>query len=353
MSISRITGVTISGIASAVPEHVHPLTQGYKHFGQNDLQVISNNIGVKSKYEAGPHICTSDLCYVAAESLMQELNCAKTAIDTLIFVSQTPDYRLPATSCILQHRLGIASDCAAFDINMGCSGYVYGLWVAANLIKNGCADRILLLVGDTSTKLISPKDRSVALLFGDAGTATLLEKSNDISPMTFILGTDGGGSNNLIVPYGGFRNPASESSSLQKERENGNIRSDENLYMNGPEIFAFTLERVTPLIKSILKETNWSAEEVDYFIFHQANKYIIEYLSKRHKIPLEKVPIELERFGNTSSASIPLTICAALKAQLGAHPQKLILTGFGVGYSWGAVSLLAGPMTIPEIQFVQ
>lgn len=353
MSLSKIMGVSISGIASAVPELKRDISDDFNTFGKNEVQKISQNIGVKNRYVASSNLCTSDLCFSAAKRLLSNLNCKKNTVDALIFVSQTPDYRLPSTSCILQHRLGLSTDCAAFDINMGCSGYIYGLWIASNLIANGSANRVMLLVGDTSTKLTSPNDRSVALLFGDAGTATLLEKSKTLSKtLTFAMGTDGSGSDHLIVPSGGFRHPVNKSSKIRIERENGNFRSDEDLYMNGPEIFAFTLARVTPLIRSILKASDWSIDDTDYFVFHQANKFIIEHLAKRIKLPLEKVPITMETYGNTSSASIPLAMSAKLSGKLRTREQKLVLSGFGVGYSWGAVSLETGPMVMPEIIFI-
>jgi 3-oxoacyl-[acyl-carrier-protein] synthase-3 len=198
---------------------------------------------------------------------------------------------------------------------------------------------------------VSPQDRSVALLFGDAGTATLVEKSSEAKPLTFVLGTDGAGGNNLIVPAGGFRHIGDDASRLPSERENGNIRSDQDLFMNGAEIFTFTLARVPPLIKKVLAESNRTIEEVDRFVFHQANKFMLDFLAKKMKLPSDKIPLALEKFGNTSSASIPLALSVSLSEKLRHGELKLVLSGFGVGYSWGAVSLDAGPMIMPELIF--
>lgn len=352
MSTSKISGVKISGIASAVPEQIRTILDDMKVFGEDEVSKISESIGVKSRHVAPPHLCTSDLCYSAAERLLSDADWAKDSVNALIFVSQTPDYRLPATSCVLQNRLGLSTECAAFDISMGCSGYIYGLWMASNLIAGGSADRVLLLVGDTSNKLLSPQDRSVALLFGDAGTATLLEKSASAESMTFVMGTDGAGSGNLIVPAGGFRNPSNDSSRTRVDKENGNIRSDEDLYMNGAEVFAFTLARVAPLIKSVLSASNWTTDDVDFFVFHQANKFMLNFLAKKMKLPPHKIPLTLEKLGNTSSASIPLALSDSLTQKLRAEELKLVLSGFGVGYSWGAVTLIAGPIIMPELILV-
>jgi 3-oxoacyl-[acyl-carrier-protein] synthase III len=352
MSISKISGVKIVGLASAVPAQVRTIADDAEVYGSDDVIKVSDSTGVKRRHIAPQDLCTSDLCYAAAERLLSEAKISRDSIDALIFVSQTPDFILPATSCTLQSRLGLSTNCAAFDVGLGCSGYVYGLWLAATLIAAGGMRRVLVMVGDTSNKLVAPQDRSVSLLFGDAGTATVLEKSDEATPMTFVLGTDGAGHNNLIVPAGGCRNPSDESTRARTPRESGNMRSDEDLFMNGAEIFSFTLARVSPLIKSVLDNSAWTAEEVDYFVFHQANKFILTHLAKRMKLPPEKVPIALENYGNTSSASIPLTMTTSLLHLLTGDRLKLVLAGFGVGYSWGAAAIDCGPLIMPELVVV-
>ena len=294
-------------------------------------------------------MCTSDLCFAAADRLLSDLGWPRDSVDALIFVSQTPDYRLPATACTLQQRLRLSKRCAAFDIGLGCSGHVYGLWVASSLIAAGGAKRALLLTGDTSTYFCSPLDRSVALLFGDAGTATAIEADAAAPPMHFVLGTDGSGRDNLIVPAGGFRRPHAPDTAVRAAGDDGNSRSAEDLFMNGAEIFTFTLREVPPLITAVLDGAGWSKDDVDAFVFHQANQFMLQHLAKRLKLPKEKFVLAMEEFGNTSSASIPLALSVRLARPLGERACKTVLAGFGVGYSWAAVALTCGPMAMPGV----
>jgi 3-oxoacyl-[acyl-carrier-protein] synthase-3 len=348
MSQTTIKGVNIQGIASAVPEHIRTVEDDARLFPDSDVLKISKSTGVLKRHVVTGSLSTSDLCFAAAERLLDESRVGRDSIDTLIFVSQTPDFILPATSCSLHGRLRLEKRCASFDVNLGCSGYIYGLWLASSLIACGSAKRVLLLVGDTITRIASPKDRSVALLFGDAGTATLLEKDDSAAPMSFVLGTDGSGQENLIVPAGGFRSPRTEKTGLSTEREGGNIRSDEDLYMNGPEIFTFTLKEVPGMIKSLVTDY----DEVDAVVMHQANKFMLDFIAKNLKIPKDKLILTLENYGNTSSASIPLAMTVALAEKLKSTSLNLLLAGFGVGYSWGAVTLTCGPMIMPELVIV-
>lgn len=349
MSVSKISGVRVAGIASAVPDHVHALADESAMFGAEEIRKISDSTGVVRRYISPEGMCTSDLCFSAAERLFEATGWARDSVDVVIFVSQTPDYFLPATACTLQARLGLSKQCAAFDVNLGCSGYVYGIWIAANLVAAGGAKRALLLVGDTCNKKISPQDRSVCLLFGDAGTATFIEKGDADSTMSFVLGTDGTGRDNLVIPAGAFRVPHSASTGIRLEKEGNNLRSDEDLYMNGAEIFTFTLREVPPLIKAVLGESGWSMEEVDSYVFHQANKFMLDFLTKKMKLPKDRVPVVLEKYGNTSSASIPVALTEALSPRLGKEALRLVLAGFGVGYSWAAVALTCGPIAMPEL----
>jgi 3-oxoacyl-[acyl-carrier-protein] synthase-3 len=244
-------------------------------------------------------------------------------------------------------RLELGKHCRAFDVNLGCSGYVYGLWLSSSLIASGGAKRVLLLVGDTISKTVNPADRSSAFLFGDAGTATILEYDEEVEPISFVLGTDGKGFNNLIIPAGGARLPHSEKTSVPTEREEGNIRSDENLYMNGAEVFLFTLREIPKMVRCVVHDFN----EIDAVIMHQANKFILNYIAKKLKIPAEKIMLSLDKYGNTSSASIPLTISKTLSNELNKETKRLLLTGFGVGFSWGSAVVSCGPMIIPEIVY--
>lgn len=343
-----LRGVRVTGIASAVPETVAPVEAFNEQFGPAAVAKISASTGVSSRHIVSAH-CTSDLCAEAARRLLQEASVDPASIDALIFVTQTPDYVLPATACVLQGSLGLPDHAAAFDVNMGCSGYVYGLWLASSLIASGGAARVLLLVGDTISRIVSPIDRSVALLFGDAGTATLLEADPGASAMPFVLGTDGKGAKNLIVPAGGFRQPATEAARTRTERESGNRRADTDLYMNGTEIFAFTLARVPPMVSATLQAAGATAQDIDAFVFHQANRFMLQHLVKRMALPQDKVVLGLERFGNTSSASIPLALCSQLSGRLKTEPSKLLLSGFGVGYSWASCILETNRLVVPEV----
>jgi 3-oxoacyl-[acyl-carrier-protein] synthase-3 len=349
MPSSRIADVRIAGVASAVPSARRLISDEAARFGEEEVARISESCGVRAAHFAECGACASDLCYSAADRLLNDLGWDRSSVEGLIFVSQTPDYVLPGTSCSLQHRLGLPSTCAAIDSNLGCSGYVYGLWLAS-LMTAGGVDRVLLLAGDTITRVTAPEDRSVALLFGDAGTATAIEKAPGAPPIYFELGTDGGGLEHLYIPAGGFRNPRTAQNGARARQDDGNIRSDQDLYMNGSEIFLFTLARVPPLIRAVLRQSSWSGEDVDAFVFHQANQFILRHLGKRMKIPNDKIVLGLEEFGNTSSASIPLAISSRMRDQL-QKEQRLVLAGFGTGYSWAAAALTCGPLCLPEVLY--
>lgn len=338
------SNVNIKGIVCAVPKNIVKNEDFEKYFPKGDIDKITEMTGVRARRVADSGICTSDLCVAAAAKLMEELNWPADTIDGIIFISQTPDYRLPATSCVIQDKLGLSTECMAFDVNLGCSGYVYGLWMAANFIATGALKRVLLLVGDTPSKAVAPNDRSTVMLFGDAASATALEMDETSSTVSFILRTDGKGSNNLIIPAGGYRNPVTQENLIREVQPDGNTRSLNDLYMDGGEIFNFTIKRVPPLVKDLLSVNNLNAKNVDYFIFHQANEFILKHLAKKLKLSQEQTPINIDRYGNTSSASIPLTITSELQNILSCSKKKLAMIGFGVGYSWGGALIDVGPL---------
>jgi 3-oxoacyl-[acyl-carrier-protein] synthase-3 len=251
-------------------------------------------------------------------------------------------------------RLGLSSSCAAFDVTLGCSGHVYGLWLAMSLIAGSGLSRVLLLAGDVASVLSSPTDRAVSLLFGDAGSATAIEKDVTASPCVFSLGTDGSGWKNLIIPSGMqyARYPRDATTCVRRKAEDNSERSAEDLFMDGSEVFAFTIREVPPLVKRVLNDAGWQLDEVDAFVFHQANKFMISHLAKTMKVPLSKVPLSLQEYGNTSSASIPLTITTRLRDEISSRPLRLLLVGFGVGYSWGACAIHCGPLVAPPVVLV-
>lgn len=339
MGFLTFNGVKIAGISVCIPSQTIENSQfGLSIFNEEDLIKTINSIGVYQRHVVPSGICTSDLCFEASSLLLDNLLINRDEIGAVIFLSQTPDYHLPATACVLQEKLGLNKNTLAFDINLGCSGYVYGLSLAFSLLNQPTISKILLLVGDTSSKCVSPFDRSSALLFGDAGSATLVEANADSSPVYCSLNSDGSGAKSLIIEGGGYRIQSSGSTLEVCEQADKNKRSLENLYMDGPEIFNFTLREVPKDILKLLKTANTSIEEIDLFFFHQANKFMIDFLAKKLKIPVEKYPLSLTHYGNTSSASIPLTIVSSGNI-ICTGPVKSILSGFGVGFSWGTILL--------------
>jgi 3-oxoacyl-[acyl-carrier-protein] synthase-3 len=351
MGKSSCRGVRVAGIAACVPDRVMTWEDDARQFGESEMQKIRTSTGIAARRVAPRGICTSDLCFAAAKELLGAMSLAPSAIDVVILVTQTPDYVLPATACSLANRLGLPSSCAAFDVNLGCSGYTYGLWLASHLIAGNGAKRVLLLAGDIATRPIHPNDRSARPLFGDAGSATVVEASEDESECHFITGTDGAGQNSLIIPAGGSRLPCDAHTGTSKTGADGNERSLENLYMNGPEIFSFTIQNVPGLLLDTARAAGWTVGEVDAFVLHQANAFMINFLTKAAKVPESKVPLSLRDYGNTSSASIPVTMVACLREQLATGPFKAVLAGFGVGFSWSSAALtLNRPMVLPMVE---
>lgn len=324
-----IRNVRVEGIACSMPENISEVSDLAEKFGEEDIQKIMANTGIFRRHVVDNQ-CSSDLCVAAAERLLANLAVDRASIDTLIFVSQTHDHTLPATACILQDRLQLSVGVAAFDVALGCSGYVYGLWLASSLISGGGSRRVLLLVGDTISKIVSEEDRSVAALFGDAGSATLLQYDEAAQPISFVLGTDGRGASNLIVPAGGFRDRSGEASSISESKARGPF----DLFMNGAEIFSFTLARVPSLVKALQESRPDKGLAIDYYVFHQANKFMLEHLAKRMKLPREKVLLDVENVGNTSCTSIPLALSLADLKGDNRVTGLMMLAGFGVGYSW-------------------
>jgi len=348
MALLKYQSIGIKGIAACVPSSIKKNVDVNGLMDERTLKAAIKQTGIDERRISGDGVCSSDLCYHAAEKLLKDLKIARESIDFLIFVSQSPDFRIPATAIILQNRLKLSTTTAAFDINLGCSGYVYGLSVAYSFASQAKVNRVLLLVGDTVTKFSSPQDKSTALLFGDAGTATLIEKSEKYGNTYFSLNSDGDGANSLIIKGGGYRNPSSQETLLQKEDSSGNRRNDEQLFMDGAEIFNFTIKEIPNDIKTLLQYSEKKIEDIDTLVYHQANKFMLDYLTKKLKFPKEKVVYSIDKFGNTSSASIPVTIVTNFTGT-GNCGRNVVLSGFGVGLSWGTALLNLSETTICEI----
>jgi 3-oxoacyl-[acyl-carrier-protein] synthase-3 len=351
---TKTDSVRIAGIAAAIPQRAVSYLETAASAGvpQAEAEEILRMTGVRTRHVASPALCTSDLAFAAAERLIAELGWDRSTIDALLVVTQTPDYHLPATACCLQDRLGLPDTCAAFDVGLGCSGYVYGLWMASTLIAAGGVKRVLLIAGDTISRICAPMDRSTVFLFGDAGTATALERNEQSPPMQFLLGSDGSGEEFLIQPSGGYRTPVDTGATVQTNGT-GCPREPRHLHMYGSEVFAFTLRRVPPLIREMLADAGWGIEHVDAVVPHQANAFMLEHLRKRMKIPEEKMVVSLDRFGNTSSASIPLAISTCLAERVRVGSLRILLAGFGVGWSWGAAAIVCGPAIMPDVIYVR
>ncbi len=310
-----------------------------KDFPEWTVEKIAEKVGVNTRHVASIDETAADLAVNAANKLFEEnTEIEKDSIDFVLFCTQSPDYILPTSACIIQAKLGLRTDIGALDYNLGCSGYIYGLSLAKGLIEGGIAKNVLLLTGETYNKHLHPKDKGNRTIFGDAATATVVSSNGFAEIENFALGTDGRGAENLIIKTGGARFP--EKAHDLAFDENGNPISSDFLHMNGTEIFSFTQRNVPKVVKKVLEENGVTIDDIELFIFHQANKYMLEFLRKKIKIPQEKFFIDMAAFGNTVSNSIAISLCDAKKE--GLLSGKILLCGFGVGYSWGATILNIG-----------
>jgi len=323
-------------MAACVP---HTVIDNYKYtqyFSEEEVRKVVDKVGIYERRFADQNTCSSDLCFAAAEKLFVDNQIDRSEIDLLVFVSQTPDYRMPATSIILQERLKLNNSVIAFDINLGCSGFLYGLSTVYSFMQQKGLRKALLLDGETRSKVYSPKDRRSAFLFGDAGVAALIERNEKFGNSYFSLNSDGSRADLIMIKGGGYRHPSSLDT--LKERvvdEFGNIRSDEQGYMKGADVFNFVIVEIPRDIKRLFQFAEIEKEQVDYYVFHQANDFINSYIAKKLKLDTERIPSTIHKYGNTSSVSVPLTIVSELKSQLKETDKTLMLSAFGVGLTWG------------------
>jgi 3-oxoacyl-[acyl-carrier-protein] synthase-3 len=326
----------IHSIRVALPDTVVGNDQLAREFPDWSAQKIYEKTGIRERRVSAAEECASDLAVRAASRLLDEEGRDRRHIDFLLNCTQTPDYVLPTTACLLQDRLGLPRSCGALDYNLGCSGYVYGLGLAKALIASRQAREVLLVTADTYSKLMHPLDKSVRTLFGDAATATLIRAdAREMLCGPFVYGTDGSGADNLIVPCGGMRRRHDPGAELVHDAS-GNARTDNDLWLNGPEIFSFTLRVIPETVAALLERANLCVADIDLFVFHQANRFILEHLRKKIGVPPEKFVFALEHVGNTVSSSIPIALQEAKDAGRLERGSLVMLVGFGVGYSWAA-----------------
>lgn len=345
MPSNQFADVSLTGSVTVVPPTIRSIEEDVDLFGGNIRQIerLKKTLGLNERRIAPSELTSLDLCEQAAQVLLNQLNIKATDLDGILFITQTPDHSQPSNASLIHGRLGCSTECASLDVGLGCSGFVYGLWLAYSIIANGSSQRVLVLAGDTLSRLVHPKDRATASLFGDAGSATMVEKREGAGISWFRLGTDGRGFNSLIVPAGGSRMPLSEETAKEYTDTDGNIRTKENLFMDGSEVFNFSIEVVPEEIEALLDYAGAPKDAVDYFVLHQANRYMVHNIGKRLKVDLERCPVDsFGAFGNVSSASIPGALAYELADKLKGKEKsshQLIFSGFGVGLSWGSCLL--------------
>ena len=346
---SKLRHVSVSGMSACVPRDIDEVA-AYPAFDEKAAKKFVRSTGIERRHKADSDTCTSDLCLTAAERLLDELRWEKDSISLLVFVSQTPDYRLPATSCILQDRLGLSKDCATVDVSNGCSGWVYGLNVCASMLSASEGKRALLLAGDTLLKICSPEDKSTWPLFGDAGTCTAIEfDAGHDTGMEFNLHSDGAGSEMIIVRGGGTRVPYSATAAQRKDIDDGIRRSDMDLSLEGMDVFSFGITRGAECVSELIEHFGLMPDVRTLYTFHQANRMLNETIRRKLRLTAEQCPYCLQEYGNTSSASIPLALVSQCQDRLRDETVDHIACGFGVGASWGSVHFTTSHIAVPEI----
>lgn len=348
MALWEIRNVAIRGVTGTVPNHAVK-TADFDIMTQEEAGIFDNTVGIKNRYIGLDDICASDLCFDAAERLMQALGWEKDSVDVLIFGSVTGDYKTPPTSGILQHRLGLPTTTFVLDIPMGCCGNMYAINVAGHLLSSGNVRRALLLVGDTALRMGSMKDKSRVPLFGDCGTAMALEFDPKAEDIIIDFNTLGSGYEALMTPHGGFRHPITAESFIEQDFGNGIIRAPKDTLINGMDVFSFAITKPPISIKMMMENYHLTVDDVDYFLIHQANKLIVDRIVKKLKLPLEKVPYDLQEFGNLGGASIPMLMTYNLGEILPNESLTLLCSSFGLGLTWGTMLLKTQPMLVLPI----
>lgn len=350
MAIIKYKNVGITAMSACVPQNIVYNKDLEYLIPKEEIDKTINSIGIYERRIAPQDVCASDLCYKAAKQLLDDNNIDLNSIDVLLFMSQTGDYRIPATSTILQHKLGLSKNTACIDLSLGCSGYVYALSTAFAYASMNGVNKVLLLDGETFSKIVNRRDKVDWPLYGDGATATLIEKGN-FEESTFILMSDGSGEDAVKIPGGGMRNIFTAKSLLETEREEGNIRNDLEIYMDGMDVFNFAMSVVPKGVKEIAKVTETTLDDIDWLVFHQANKFMTDFFAKRLKFNMEKVPYCIQKFGNTSSTSVPLTIVSELHDKM-KNGDRVVMCGFGAGLSWATARVVFNGCKIsPVIEY--
>ena len=350
MAIIKYKNVGIRAMSACVPQKIISNRDLGYLIPESDIEKTIENIGIEERRVVDDDVCASDLCYKAAKKLMEDNEIDPKSIDVLLFMSQTSDYRIPATAPILQHRLGLSKDTACLDLSLGCSGYVYALSTAFAYASMEGVNRVLLLDGETFSKIVNKRDKVDWPLYGDGATATLVEKG-DFEPSSFILQSDGAGEDAVKIFGGGMRHPVTADSVVEREREEGNIRNDLEVYMDGMDVFNFAMSVVPKGVKEMVKVTETTLEDIDWLVFHQANKFMTDFFAKRLKFNMEKVPYCIQKYGNTSSTSVPLTIVSELYDKM-KDGDRVVMCGFGAGLSWATARVVFNGCKIsPVIEY--
>lgn len=348
MALCSIPDIRIAGIAAAVPEHTEYNSQ-LAVLPEKERPHLIRMIGIDHRRVAPAALCASDLCITAAKQLLQAASLAATDIGILVFVTQTPDYPMPGNSMLAQQQLGMPASSILLDLHQGCAGYVYGLMTISSLLQSAGSGYGLLLVGDTITRVLSPHDRSTLPIFSDAGSATLVQYAAGAGPFYFNLGADGKGADAICIKSGGARHPAGEKSFLPQGDASGILRAPVHMKMEGIDVLNYSMKHVVPNVNELLQYAGCDAAAVDYFVFHQANRILNESILKKTGVPAAKAPETLSVFGNTSSATIPITLSYRLGSVLAGGERRLLLSGFGVGFSWGSALVSMGPAVCPAL----
>lgn len=349
MAFLSIANVAVKGISACVPKNVERNIDSPLFSDEKERQNLIDSTGINEKRVAPEGCCSSDLCFHATEKLLEELHWQREEIDALVFVSQTPDYILPATACTLQDRLGLSKECLAFDVSLGCSGWVYGMSVLGSLLSSGSIKKALLLCGDLTTRQNSFRDKTSYPLFGDAGTATALEYQDGTDGFRIHLATDGAGANTIIIPDGGYRNPTTEDSLKFEDLGGGKVMTRLHSRLDGMSVFSFAISKAPKSVKGLCEHYGIDLNEIDCFPFHQANMFLNETVRKKLKIDSDKMPYCMDRFGNTSCASLPLTLVVTQRSQMKYQNMKILGCAFGVGLSWGSIYFETNKIVVPEL----